>query len=603
MMSHMNTPTPPPTEEAPKNPHRRDPRNVDFASAIEVLRYRATDCESRTKAYRASLRTTAIFAVAFLFVIIFGGETVWRRVIDTYAISDQVKAVEEARTAVQSARNLERNKDIELAAANGNESNLAKKMHDLRASFAISSRQIETKSKSVLAEKSNLSGHNSKLAQLGGFTETHKRLKAANKEVASIRAEMEKDNGELARVSTGLDAANKNLRNSRLEAETHRRALSSLDTLSDADQQATDSLFEKLNSIRTDFNNIQRRFRAIDPTLNLIIPVFGMPKSDINGTDPYLSREKPPAGRTKGQKISNVKLFDVTDRYPIFAAEMARAKSLAGQHVEASQQIDAIKKRAEQKSRTRRPKISALVTAAEQRISQEEQAIEKLVSAMGLASVDVEQSGGRLKAAEQKAASIQQIFDNINSELSLRGNAMRRIDTLEKEQTSLESKLTFDREQETQTQKSLSAAQQQGAIIKREYETAKATLETKTNEQTVKQGELSEAKEDLRIAQKRAADITSQITRGAATAGAIGILILLIQNFSLAIRYYSRLAEIYHSQANALIASGGDVDDAYEFIEKLSPLNVEWGKTPASLYEKAISSLADVAKMKGKSTA
>ncbi len=40
-------------------------------------------------------------------------------------------------------------------------------------------------------------------------------------------------------------------------------------------------------------------------------------------------------------------------------------------------------------------------------------------------------------------------------------------------------------------------------------------------------------------------------------AGAIGIGILLVQIFVNSMRYYARLAELYDTQADALLASGG----------------------------------------------
>ncbi len=78
-------------------------------------------------------------------------------------------------------------------------------------------------------------------------------------------------------------------------------------------------------------------------------------------------------------------------------------------------------------------------------------------------------------------------------------------------------------------------------------------------------------------------------------AGAIGIAILLVQIFVNSMRYYARLAEFYDAQADALLASGGDPAIAGEFMEKFSPLSIDFGKTPSSIYEKALDTIGNVA--------
>ena len=78
-------------------------------------------------------------------------------------------------------------------------------------------------------------------------------------------------------------------------------------------------------------------------------------------------------------------------------------------------------------------------------------------------------------------------------------------------------------------------------------------------------------------------------------AGAIGIAILLVQIFVSSMRYYARLAELYEAQADALLASDGDHVIAAEFLERLSPLGVDFGKAPTSLYEKALDAIGKAA--------
>ncbi len=89
-------------------------------------------------------------------------------------------------------------------------------------------------------------------------------------------------------------------------------------------------------------------------------------------------------------------------------------------------------------------------------------------------------------------------------------------------------------------------------------------------------------------------DIQQAITRGGAVAGAIGIAILLVQIFVNAMRYYARLAEFYDAQADALLASAGNPYIATIFIDKFSPTSIDFGKTPVSIYEKALDTIKSV---------
>jgi len=82
----------------------------------------------------------------------------------------------------------------------------------------------------------------------------------------------------------------------------------------------------------------------------------------------------------------------------------------------------------------------------------------------------------------------------------------------------------------------------------------------------------------------------------ALSVGSIGLLLLVLQVIIAFIRYYARLAELYDAQADALEASDGSADDAYQFIERFSPAAVDFGRLPTPIYEKAIDALAQVAK-------
>ncbi|HHF2940181.1 hypothetical protein [Vibrio diabolicus] len=80
--------------------------------------------------------------------------------------------------------------------------------------------------------------------------------------------------------------------------------------------------------------------------------------------------------------------------------------------------------------------------------------------------------------------------------------------------------------------------------------------------------------------------------------GAIGFIILFLNISLMFMRYYARLAELYDAQADALRASNGDVENAYKFLEHFSPNSIEIGRTPSTLYEKALDTIGNVAKNK-----
>jgi hypothetical protein len=63
-------------------------------------------------------------------------------------------------------------------------------------------------------------------------------------------------------------------------------------------------------------------------------------------------------------------------------------------------------------------------------------------------------------------------------------------------------------------------------------------------------------------------------------------------------RYYARLAELYAAQANALRASNGDPEVAFVFIQHFSPVSVDIGMAPSTVYEKAFETIRAVAEKK-----
>lgn len=92
---------------------------------------------------------------------------------------------------------------------------------------------------------------------------------------------------------------------------------------------------------------------------------------------------------------------------------------------------------------------------------------------------------------------------------------------------------------------------------------------------------------------------TSSVSSMAFTFGAIAVSILLFQTAVSFIRYYSQLAELYDSQASALLAANNDPEKFVKYSEMLSPSVVSFGKPPVSVYERAFEAIASI---RGKET-
>jgi len=96
------------------------------------------------------------------------------------------------------------------------------------------------------------------------------------------------------------------------------------------------------------------------------------------------------------------------------------------------------------------------------------------------------------------------------------------------------------------------------------------------------------------LVQEKQMDWTDSVSSIAFTFGAIAISILLFQTGVSFIRYYSQLAELYDSQASALLASNNDPEKFIKFSEILSPSAVTFGKPPLSVYERTFDAIAAI---------
>lgn len=102
--------------------------------------------------------------------------------------------------------------------------------------------------------------------------------------------------------------------------------------------------------------------------------------------------------------------------------------------------------------------------------------------------------------------------------------------------------------------------------------------------------------EKIREPQQEQRDYSPIIINSVFSLGAVAFVILLIQISVMFMRYHTKLAELYDSQADALRASKGNMEHVLLLLQHLSPNNIDFGKTPSALFEKALETIQDVAK-------
>jgi hypothetical protein len=205
---------------------------------------------------------------------------------------------------------------------------------------------------------------------------------------------------------------------------------------------------------------------------------------------------------------------------------------------------------------------AAVADIAQQRVTTAEQDLRTDNAAAAVANQRAESADANLVDAESKASAARIAADKPNSPDAVRERNERR-------------------------SKAATAAVIASEIAKAAQEAADLARKTARDLAETAATSASEAVQKT--------DIQQAITRGGAVAGAIGIAILLVQIFVSSMRYYARLAELYDAQADALLASGGNPVIAGEFMEKFSPLSITFGKTPTSIYEKALDTIGTVA--------
>ncbi|WP_311747798.1 hypothetical protein [Proteus columbae] len=88
--------------------------------------------------------------------------------------------------------------------------------------------------------------------------------------------------------------------------------------------------------------------------------------------------------------------------------------------------------------------------------------------------------------------------------------------------------------------------------------------------------------------------VTTSVATIAFSICSILLLVFLVQISVMFMRYYAQLAELYDSQALALIISEGNADKAISFAKEFSPKVISLGKSPDSVYDKAFEMIGNI---------
>lgn len=104
------------------------------------------------------------------------------------------------------------------------------------------------------------------------------------------------------------------------------------------------------------------------------------------------------------------------------------------------------------------------------------------------------------------------------------------------------------------------------------------------------QYKLGQGKDDQRIINS----VTTSVATIAFSICSILLLVFLVKISVMFMRYYAQLAELYDSQALALIVSEGNTNKAISFAKEFSPKVISIGKSPDSIYEKAFEMIGNI---------
>lgn len=156
-------------------------------------------------------------------------------------------------------------------------------------------------------------------------------------------------------------------------------------------------------------------------------------------------------------------------------------------------------------------------------------------------------------------------------------------------ETSPNSKIKIDESNKHDKEKSLQASQDEFEQMVKNINLKSKILDQYANWKGVRY-RLSQAKDNQSIINS----VTTSVATIAFSICSILLLLFLVQISVMFMRYYAQLAELYESQALALIVSEGNTDKAISFAREFSPKVISIGKSPDSIYEKAFDLIGNV---------
>ncbi len=528
----------------PGDENRRAPilKSIDHLSAAENLEQQAIDKKEAADSYlRQGILFATIAIIALIFVVV-GGEDVVRKLLASLAPN----AIEEqAQTdALLASRAVEKFNTISARQA------------DLF--HQISQRkQSEQKLKSL---NSNLNDNNVfRINTKDAIKAIQIKEEEANREITAANALVQKDNRQLAALEereADLDASLKNLSNRVIDRQNSADAFASrIKLLETNHQRAIESWNHSIgkiqNSIATGDKEL-RKLIAQQKKLNDQLKKNPLSKLSISA-----DLQKLVAKLSKG----NIQQKKRT-------AELARLKKKG-------------------------PPISSATPDLHYRHERMQQELERHRSALETVGIEKTKLGEEITLVRNRISEREEVLSGLEKgKFQIRQN-------LDKEQRHLSKLVSEEDSLKTAIRDITGKTNPSLPDLERAYSSGKVRLEDAA---LARDNAQQRARDSKRAAFEASTTGTLQtiLTRGGAIAGAVGILILVVQIFVNSTRYNLRLSDLYRAQANALRASNGDLETARLLLENLSPLPVDFGKTPTSLYEKAIDAVRDVAKAKSR---
>ncbi|MCH7935657.1 MAG: hypothetical protein IH994_01030 [Proteobacteria bacterium] len=302
--------------------------------------------------------------------------------------------------------------------------------------------------------------------------------------------------------------------------------------LLESEKLAYDEIINNLASFRTERNTVKVRFEEAESD--------SLSSKEIAKIKAYEAKQ----AREKAERETDQTLVE-------------NLKKEANEKTNIKNRTDEIAKKAKEKLRIEREAyvlIREKVQSSENKAADAEKKLAEKVAADEAAKERFDRAVQTQEAAKNKA----------NSALALASTIDKRI-------TALETKLSQAAEKSA---KAISKAETELNDAKTALENAKRRSE--------------EAKEFVGIVSLGETDIPTTAVRSALLAAGVGIVILLIQNFANSMRFYALLGEFYDSQADAFLAANSNSDLSVTYLKEFPPKGIDFGKTPTSLYEKAL---------------